>query len=224
MLTDEMMRQAAGEVELAMLASLSAKDIAPHKFSDRFEKKMKKLINKVKYPIRYNVLRLAAAIILIIFTIFGSLVAFSPEVRASVINWIKTTFFEYTQYSGTEHHNNAEYEYSLKTIPDGYFELTVIESDDGKTFVYANEEGYMLNFSYAKGTMAHNLFVKTDSHLHSTGIVAGNQADIYISNNAEETSGIVWQDNETDVLLCISANVDAELLIKLAESVIKTPK
>ncbi len=57
MVTDEMMRQAAGEVELAMLASLSAKDIAPHKFSDRFEKKMKKLINKVKHPIRYNALR-----------------------------------------------------------------------------------------------------------------------------------------------------------------------
>ena len=43
MVTDKMLQQAAGEVEQAMLKLLSAKDITPHQFSERFEKKIKKL-------------------------------------------------------------------------------------------------------------------------------------------------------------------------------------
>ena len=224
MVTDEMMRHAAGEVELAMLAVLSAKDIAPHKFSDRFEKKMKKLINKVKHPIRYNVLRSAAAIILIIFTIFGSLMVFSPEVRASVTGWFKETFFEFFQYSSSGDAESAEYDYHFETIPDSYKELQVIDSKDGKTYLYVNDTGSILQFAYAYGGRADNLFVKTESYTQFEGAVNGISADIYISSNENEANVIIWQDPDTETLLCIHAKAEDELLIKLAEAVIKMPK
>ena len=224
MVTDKMLQQAAGEVELAMLNSLSAKDITPHQFSERFEKKMKKLINKVKHPIRYNLLRSAAAIILIIFTLFGTLVAFSPEVRASVINWVRSTFFEFSQYSSAGDNSNTNYEYHFSLVPEGYTELATIDADDGKTYIYAHEEGYTLQFSYVIGNLAHNFFLKTDSHDHFDGLVNGNKADIYIANSEDENSAIVWRDSETDILLCVSANVDKDTLIAFAESVTKTAK
>lgn len=224
MVTDKMLQQAAGEVELAMLNALSVQDVEPHRFSRQFERKMKKLTSRAKHPVRYNVLRSAAAIILIIFTLFGALVAFSPEVRASVVDWIRSTFFEYSQYSGDGELNDAEYEYHFQAIPEGYSELTVIDSDDGRTFIYIHQEGHVLQFAYAHGNTAHNFFVKTDQHSHTVGEVHGNNADIYIAENAEETDAIVWQDKETGVLLCISAKADRELLITLAESVTKTKK
>ena len=66
MVTDKMLQQAAEEVELAMLNALSAQEAEPRQFSRQFERKMKKLTSRVKHPIRYNVLRSAAAILLII--------------------------------------------------------------------------------------------------------------------------------------------------------------
>lgn len=224
MVTDKMLQQAAGEVELAMLASLSAKDIAPHKFSDRFEKKMKKLINKVKHPIRYNVLRSAVAIILIACTLFGALVMFSPEVRASVEGWFKETFFEFFQYSNAENMEPAEYDYRFTTIPDGYNELQVINSKDGKTYLYVNDAGNILQFAYAYGGRADNLFVKTESYAQFEGTVKGISADIYITSNKNEANVIIWQDPDAKTLLCIHAKAEKELLIAFAESVTKNIK
>lgn len=224
MVTDKMLQQAAEEVELAMLSSLSAKHIEPHQFSERFEKKMRKLINRFNHPIRYNVLRSAAAIIFSMFTLFGSLVAFSPEVRASVIGWFKETFFEFFQYSSPGDVEPAEYEYHFAAAPEGYKELQVIDSKDGKTFLYADKNGHILQFSYAHGDRAHNFFVKTDLHSHYDGFVSGNKADIFITESDQETNAIVWRDNETNTLLCISAKVDQDLLIAFAESIVKMTK
>lgn len=224
MVTDKMLQQAAGEVELAMLNALSAKDITPHQFSERFEKKMKKLINKVKHPIRYNVLRSAAAIILIIFTVFGSLIAFSPEVRASVVGWFKETFYEFFQYSSLGDIEPTEYDYRFATIPDGYKELQVIDSKDGKTYLYVNTTGNILQFAYAYGGRADNLFVKTEAYTLVDGAVNGVKADIYIASNSNEANVIIWRDPDTETLLCIHAKVEKELLMELAESVMKTVK
>ena len=130
MVTDKMLQQAAGEVELAMLNSLAAKDVEPHPFSPHFEKKMKKLINRVKHPIRYNALRSAAAIILIIFTLFGALMAFSPQARAKVIEYFKETFGGFVQYAPIGNSENAGYNYRLAAVPEGYREiLTLIYGD-----------------------------------------------------------------------------------------------
>lgn len=224
MVTDKMLQQAAGEVEIAMLASLSAKNIAPHKFSDRFEKKMQKLINKVKHPIRYNALRSAAAIILIIFTIFGSLMIFSPVVRASVVGWFKDTFYEFFQYSSSGDVEPAEYDYRFEIIPEGYKELQVIDSKDGKTYLYVNDAGSILQFAYAYGGRADNLFVKTESYAQFEGVVNGIIADIYIASKENEANVIIWQDPDTETLLCIHSKAEKKLLIELAESVTKTAK
>lgn len=224
MVTDKMLQQAAGEVELAMLNSLTAKNIAPHIFSDRFEKKMKKLINKVKHPIRYNVFRSAVAIILIVFTVFGSLLMFSPEVRANVVGWFKETFYEFFQYSNSGDVEPAEYDYRFAAIPDGYKELQIIDSKDGKTYLYVNDTGNILQFAYAYGGRADNFFVKTESYAQVEGAVNGVNADIYITSNKNEANVIIWQDPDTEILLCIHAKVEKELLITFAESIAKNKK
>ena len=221
MVTDKMLQQAAEEVEFAILSSLSTKNVEPHHFSAPFEKKMKKLINRVNHPIRYNILRSAVAIILIVFTLFGSLVAFSPKVRASVIDWFKETFFEFFQYSSPGDIEPTEYKYHF-AAPEGYKELQVIDSKDGKTFLYADKNGHILQFSYVQGDRANNFFVKTDLHSHYDGFVNGNKADIFITESDQETNAIVWHDNETNTLLCISAKVEQYLLIAFAESITKT--
>jgi len=127
MVTDVMLREAAGEAENAILASLSMRTVEAHQFSNQFQKKIDKLIRRAKHPIQYQVMRSAAAILLLVAILFGMVFAISPEVRASVINWVRSTFFEYSQYS-SEGDNNTDYEYYFPLVPDGYSELTVIDT------------------------------------------------------------------------------------------------
>ncbi|MBE6958453.1 MAG: DUF4367 domain-containing protein [Ruminococcaceae bacterium] len=224
MVTDKMLQQAAGEVELAMLNSLAAKDVEPHPFSPHFEKKMKKLINRVKHPIRYNALRSAAAIILIIFTLFGALMAFSPQARAKVIEYFKETFGGFVQYAPIGNSENAGYNYRLAAVPEGYRELQTVDLKDGKSYLYANDIGKILNFTYVYGTRQNTMFIKTESYTQVEGTINGVNADIYITSNENEASVIVWKDPETGTLLCIHAHVGKDMLIAMAESVMKTKK
>ena len=224
MVTDKMLQQAAGEVELAMLNALSVQDVEPHRFSRQFERKMKKLTSRVKHPVRYNALRSAAAIILIIFTLFGALVAFSPEVRASVVEWAKETFWGSAQYVASGNAEASQYDYQLSVIPDGYRELHTIEAEDGRNYLYVNDSGNLLKFIYSYGTMVSKLFIQTEFHTKVEGTVNGAAADIYITSNENESNVIVWCDPETKTLLCIHAFTDKDMLIAMAESVTKTKK
>lgn len=224
MVTNAMLRQAAQEAENALLQSLDNQTYAPHPFSDRFQKKIGKLVSKVKHPIRYHAVRAAAAILLLIVTAFGIVFAASSDVRADVINWFRSTFMRYSQYSSDGQNSNTEYEYIFEAIPSEYTELKTIDTKDGQSCFYINKEGKMLKFIYARGGRANNFFVKTDLHTHIEGFVNGNKADIYIATSDEEISAIVWKDSETDTLLFISADADQDLLITLAESVQKVPK
>ena len=224
MVTNAMLRQAAQEAENALLQSLENQSYEPHLFSTRFQKKIGKLIRRAKHPIRYHAIRTAAAILLLIVTAFGIVFATSPDVRADVINWFRSTFMRYSQYSNEGENSNIEYEYFLETIPGDYSELKTIDTKDGKTYLYINKEGSLLQFTYARGNRNDNFFVKTDLHSHIEGFVNGNKADIYITNSDKESSAIVWKDSETETLFCISAKADKELLIALAEAVNKTPK
>lgn len=224
MVTNAMLRQAAQEAENALLQSLENQTYEPHLFSTRFQKKIGKLIRRAKHPIRYHAIRAVAAILLLIVTAFCVVFAASPDVRADVINWFKSTFMRYSEYSSDGQNNHAEYEYFFKAVPSNYSELNEIDMKDGKTYFYVNKDGSLLQFTYARGGRANNFFVKTDLHTHIEGVVNGNKADIYIATSDEESSAIIWIDVETETLLYINAKVSRDLLIELAETVIKAPK
>lgn len=230
MLTDAILREAAAEAERFRLSSVP-EDGEPHLFSKRFERKMQKLIRRANHPIRYQVMRIAAAVVLVIATLFGAVMAVSPEARAAVVGWIKETFGVYAQYSNdhvqgnddtTSNNNNPKTtraEYHLAVVPEGYRELTVVDKIDGKAYVYTNDAGEILQFVYTYGVENSSLFAKTEEYMPYSGFVNEWSADIYIADNETETSGIVWQDVSEDVLFQISAIADKEELIEIAKTV-----
>lgn len=64
MLTEDMLQKAAAEAEKFLLQAL-AEEAQPHQFSAKFEKKIKKLTRRARHPVRYQVLRYAAVIVLV---------------------------------------------------------------------------------------------------------------------------------------------------------------
>lgn len=217
-ITDAALRVAAEEVAMAMLDDVSAE---PHTFSQRFEKKMKRLLRRARHPVGYQVMRYAAAIVLAITVLFGAVFAASPTVRAAVVNWIKSVFHEFSRYSSQETvPPDVEYEYFLPDQFDDYTLLTAIDDESGKTYLFASAEGDILQFSYAHhGNMS--MFVKAENFHAYQGVVGNVSADIYISLTAEESNVIVWRDSTNDMLLVICAYEDKEELQILAEIVEK---
>lgn len=232
MLTDAILREATAEAERFLLSIVPEEDGEPHVFSKRFERKMEKLIRRVNHPIRYQVMRAAAAIVLVAAMLFGAVVAVSPEARAAVVGWIRETFGVYTHYSNDSAHTNnstdsnddakepAKYEYHLAKIPTGYQELTVFEDPFGKNYVYVNDSGQILQFSCSYNT-SDSVFIETENYEKYSDFVHECPADIYISPNENETSIIVWHDIETGALLRVAAMANQAELIEIAETVEK---
>lgn len=221
MIPDVLLREAAAEAEEFLLSHLPETQ-QPHVFSKRFERKIKKLISRAKHPVRYQVMRYAAAVLLAIMTLFGAVLAVSPEARAAVIGWVRSTFYEFFEYSnGSNDPSTAGYDYILRNDPDGYTQLNTIEKENGKIYLYVSDSGDILQFTYTHGASSDGLFIEAENYILSSASINGLAADIYIAKNENESSVIVWQSEEEKVLFHILANADSEALIKLAESVEK---
>ena len=217
MITDAMLRLAAAEAEHCLLGQLP--EPQDHTFTPAFERKIQKLITRAKHPVRHQVLKYVAAVLLAIITLFGAVFAASPEVRASVVGWFKSSFREYFQYSSDSTVPSVpKVDYCLTEIPEGYTPVNVIDKVHGKTYLYEDTSGFYLRFSYDYGG---NVFIQVDGYQQQTASVYGKPADIYIAPNADETSMIVWQDTDTGALLHLAVKADAQELIRLAESVQK---
>ena len=217
-ITDAALRVAAEEVAMAMLDDVSAE---PHTFSQRFEKKMKRLLRRARHPVGYQVMRYAAAIVLAITVLFGAVFTASPTVRAAVVNWIKSVFHEFSRYSSQETvPPDVEYEYFLPDQFDDYTLLTAIDDESGKTCIFASNEGKILQFTYAHhGNVS--MFVEGENCNVYSSTVGGVPADIYISRIEREANVIVWKNPNGDMLLVLSAHEGKEELQRLAEKVEK---
>lgn len=234
MLTEERLRQAAQEAERFLLTTIPEEEEEPHEFSPRFQRKMAKLLRRVEHPIRYRVMRTAAAVLLAIMTLFGAVMAVSPDARAAVVRWVRSVFLEFSQYSSNATNANDDtdgntteptvYEYCLSVIPDGYRELRAVDRLDGKTYMYVNDVGNILQFTYAHGAAEHSLFIEAENYECRSGMVNGLPADIYLPYSESETSVIVWCDTEADVIFQIFAYAEQTKLVEIAETVVKIEK
>lgn len=221
MLTDEILREAAVDMEQVLLSAVPGEEES-HAFSRRFERKMNRLIRRAEHPARYQVLRVAAAIVLVMGTLFGTVMAVSPEVRAGVLDWIKSTYSGSVHYSSDSDNSTTEelppYDYRLANVPEGYKEDGVYDLTSIKQYCYERADGKLLWFSYKfpMGSSSVNIFGDYEYH---SGYVNDRVAELYISPDGSEASHIVWNDPETKAILWVSAWTDAEELIAIAETV-----
>lgn len=220
-ITDETLQVAAEEVAMAMLNIIPKET---HSFSARFEKKMQRLLRRAKHPVFYQVMRYAAVIVLAVTVLFGAVFAVSPTVRAAVIGWVQSVFYEFFEYAPQETvPPDVEYEYYLPDSFDDYSLMTTIDEQEGKTYIFMSKQGKLLRFTYTYSGDT-SMYLNTENTDAHEGTVGAQSADIYISKTGMETNAIVWQDSSNNVLLILSAFADQNELPQLAEKVQKREK
>ena len=240
MVTDAMLAEAAAEAEQFLLWTASEPE-QPHIFSDRFERKMRKVTCRANYYVLYQVMRTAAIVVLVIASLFGTVMAVSPEVRAAVIESAEKVVPRWIEYKLAPKVDSAPatgetepsrpsvawgtYEYRLTYIPEGFREKSIYTGSSAKDYVYINDKNnvYMV-FGYYSDKSSSSLYLGVGDSIHYTGTVNGVQADIYVTGRENDTGAIVWRDPETNWLFAITALGDKEELIKIAESVEKIKK
>ena len=111
--------------------------------------------------------------------------------------------------------------YQPTWIPEGYSELNQSISDDQVVIVYRNDEGYLLSFTYTKNRESVSAYVLLDNQETDVQavLVGGKTADLYLEQQADKASVLVWGDDEKGVFFAMSAHCSGEELIKIAESV-----
>lgn len=217
MITDDMLIAATQEVSLCMVDCITE---TSHSFSAQFERRIRALNRRADHPVIYRIVRSAAAVVLAIITVFGAVLALSPQVRAAVIGWVRSTFESYFHYSIEETQPaDVQYEYCLPEAFEGYSLLTTWKEGSGGTYIYTNESGQMLQFVYFQGSDSADLFLNVEYCTHEVGTICGYPADIYVSPEADLNSSVVWSDGENNLLCCLCVCADRENLIQIAEKI-----
>lgn len=220
-ITDEMMAEAVADMNEAMLRSLPKPEECHHEFSTRFERKMKRAIYRAEHPIQYRVMQRVASIVLVLFIGFVSILAISPTVRAAVFGWIREQYEAFTTYffEGTIEVEGSSRTFSLGTIPEGYEYITTNETPSFTTEIYANGDN-ALYFTFTKDPSESAVNVMHNNYTLQSATIGGVTYDLFLSNDAGDANGISWVDTYTNTYFHISAFLNAEELIKLAQEVI----
>lgn len=222
MITDEMIAEAAAELNEAMIKSLPDPHECKHQFSKKFERKMDKLIYRVNHPIRYKIVSRVASILLVILIGFTMVMSFSTATRAAVIGWIKQAYESfYSYYFDSNVDTDSNNKYQIDPLPEGYVEISRTEESGIFMYVYTNEQNSLLVFAYSESADSGVFFLDQEGYFVEEIVVNGRTADLYLSKDVNLSNSIIWCDEEAGIIFYISGRFSREELKSLAESVRK---
>lgn len=163
----------------------------------------------------------------------GVVLVANPDTRASVKKWFRIererdTIFEYIGDPATE----QTAQYVLTVVPKGYELSDIVQFPDPNQFpqmpstytnlTYVNSDGLPLYFSYSymqDGGLAG--FDTANADVYDI-TVNGCTGQLYLSKTPQvESNTITWIDEEANFQFRISAFLEKDDLMRLAESVIK---
>lgn len=223
-LTDELLEQHAAEARDLWLSTLpQQEEVPPHKFSRRFERKMRRLRAEQRRSPRMNrvvhILRYVAACAAVVLCIGGTAYAY----RIGAIDTIVQVFREYTSitYSSETAAEDAEFpESTFGYIPEG-----MVRNEDE----CMEEKGYLRSTSY-KGNNQTQFYldemivdeesndiqtIDTENAVVKHFTIHNEQA---ISSEKEETVIIVWTHKNVSYTL-ITYHLSYDEALKIAEGI-----
>lgn len=223
-LTDELLEQHAAEARDLWLSTLpQQEEVPPHKFSRRFERKMRRLRAEQRRSPRMNrvvhILRYVAACAAVILCIGGTAYAY----RIGVIDTIVRVFREYTSitYSSETAAEDAEFpESTLTYIPDGMerSEDERIEENDNYRFtVYTgtNNTKFYLEETAVISNSRDAQNINTEDAVVNHFVIDGEQA---ISSEKSENVMIVWTHKNISYIL-VTYYLSYDEALKIAEGI-----
>ncbi len=186
--------------------------------SDRFKRKMEKLIKaqrKPYYALINTAAKRVAIIIVAIITLFTASLSVEA-IRTPVINFVTQiyeTFVEYFFEGDTA--KKIEKEYVITNLPDGYELKEKIESEASITYVYLNNSNEYLWFSQKITSEAKSIFDNEKSNIYNYKI---DNLEVSICKTNTKRYAF-WTKENYYLTISASSNVSNETIINMIKSV-----
>lgn len=217
---DELLiKQAANEYIKALCASLPEPEECHHTFSKKFEKTMRRLIEKTDHPVKTTLRRIAACLTAAVLLAFGSAMVVSVDARDAFSEWVMEQYASFTRFifKGSPKEQNTDY--APNWVPGEYEFLDSYPIQGGHTLLYADNAGSILNITYSS---PENLavYIYLEAYIQKEAQVNGIPAQLYIPEDIQNSPELVWQDAE-GTLFVVSCKCDEATLIRVAENIVK---
>ena len=194
-----------------------------HKFSDEFEKKVRKIRNSIGRKDRIKrgtqiCMKFVITAAAIMGVIFGGLLT-RPTVYAAVQNVIRTIFDKYDKYNyigeglTVDNFNNN---ISLGYIPEGYYLSSGDYSHISVSLTYISEDEDKIILVYGIADGASSIY-DNEHNSYSDFTINGIEYHYYESNDNDFYDTLVWYKNGYD--FSISAHLPKDELVKIAENI-----
>ena len=225
MITDEMIAEAAAKYNDALIQYWQNVEMEEHEFSSKFERKMRRLIWKVKYPHIHKTLKSAACILIAFLISFASVMTFNVEARAAFTRWIREVYEDSIVYEFFgEKSEMASLDYRVTWVPEGYELVEEFKTDTSYIAFYKNdnqEKGtFVVEWFYIADATATQLFADEEYFVFEVN-VNGNQADYYLSKSGQETNNLIWVNGDIGVCFALDTYLDFDTMMKIAENIKK---
>lgn len=158
-------------------------------FSERFNKKMDKLI-KAQRKSYYFLINTAAKRVAVIFVAFLTMFTASMSVKAirePVINFVVEVYESFTRYFfDGDTTDNIDKVYTITDLPSGFTEFNKFENETNITTVYQNSNGNIIEFT--QGISDNTTFnIDTENSIYK---------EIYV-NKIKYLFHVAWTSNNT---------------------------
>lgn len=194
----------------------------------RFRRQMKRMLanpnawaKQRQRPLWQKFLQKAAVFLLICSVTFGAVMATSPTVRATVIEWVVEWYETHVVYRffGDSDLNGVP-RYDITELPTGYNSVgEVTRLIESVIVKYKNKEETAICLEYAQAENGSALIVNTENMEVSAIKVDGHYGYLYLSSNSQESNLIIWYDEQEKIQFMIDGFVTKEDLLKMADSV-----
>ena len=111
-------------------------------------------------------------------------------------------------------------------IPEGYWLEDSLEAEGYFDYYYVNDDGDSIEFTYQYETEAAGgeLYVDDRETEKKQVMVCGTPGELYLSNEEETSNTVIWMDQSTGALIDVTAFLEENALLGLAETVTTVEK
>lgn len=177
-----------------------------------------------KQPVWKRALKRVAVILLVISLTFGSLMVVSPTARATFIRWVTEWYETHVtyRYAGDDMVGDLP-EYTITELPEGYVENQEerIATQIQVSILYQSDTDYPITLHYIylqQGAASQFVLDNTDDVVIDN--VNGYEAYIFVAADQEnDSNAITWIDTQSNIQFTIQAQMSADDLLHMAESV-----
>jgi len=219
LISNKSMKIACNKIIVKSTSKLFRKNLNSIEYSDKFKRKINKLIPHCFSVSSYKWLKKIAVILIIVIAGSTSLFTFNATARQKLLNWLINTFPKYSEFfnitTDTKADKNDLDKYKVTYLPKGFTIYNKSGFDSSITEEYKNDsDKYIWVFKKISEKSPINL--NTESSDIQWLLYKDTE---YLYWKKDGVYYLIWE--KDGITFSISTNIDEETSIKIAESIKK---